>query len=96
MGRYLALWEIDNSRVPVDANEWAEMRRRLMAMVEQDMKAGKLKEWGAFFFERRGYAVYEGTEVEVDSMLGQYTPYGIFKVHPVITLDQLMESLQTR
>jgi len=66
-----------------------------MAMVNQDMKAGKLKEWGAYMFENKGYAVYEGTEAEVATMLGQYNPYVSFKVQPVNSVDQVDEIMKT-
>jgi len=95
MGRYLVLWEVDQSRVPVDAKERGTAWSLLMAMVKEDMKAGKLKEWGAFVGEINGYSVYEGTEVEVSSMLAQYDPYVIFKVHPVGTVAQVDEVVRS-
>lgn len=89
MGRYLVLWEVDQSRVPVDARERGGAWSLLMEMVKQDIKGGKLKEWGAFVGEINGFAVYEGTEIEVGSRLVQYSPYVSFKVHPVASVNQV-------
>ena len=65
MGRYLLLWEIDMSRAPVDPKERGEAWSLFMNMVKEDQKKGISKDWGAFVAEPNGYAVVEGTEVEV-------------------------------
>lgn len=95
MGKYLVLWEVDQSRVPVDTKERGGAWSLLVAMVKQDIKGGKVKEWGAFVGEINGYAVYEGTEVEVGSMLVQYSPYVSFKVHPAASVKQVDEIIKS-
>ena len=95
MGKYLVLWEVDQSRVPVDAKERGGAWSLLTAMVKQDIKGGKVKEWGTFVGEINGYAVYEGTEVEVGSMLVQYSPYVSFKVHPAASVNQVAEIIKS-
>ena len=95
MGRYLVLWEVDQSRVPVDAKERGGAWSLLMAMVKQDIKGGKLKDFGAFVGEINGYSVCEGTEVEVGSMLAQYAPYVSFKVHPATSVNQSDEIVKS-
>jgi len=95
MGRYLVLWEVDQSRVPVDAKERVGAWSLLMAMVKQDREAGKIKEWGTFVGEINGFAVYEGTEVEVASKLVQYSPYVSFKVHPLLSESQTNEVIKS-
>ena len=95
MGRYLVMWEVDQSRVPVDAKERGSAWSLLMEMVKQDIKGGKLKEWGAFVGEISGFSVYEGTEVEVGSRLVQYSPYVSFKVHPVASVNQVDEVIKS-
>jgi len=47
------------------------------------------KDWGSFVGELKGYAVAEGTEVEVANMLMQYTPYVSFKTHPIASVAQV-------
>ena len=88
MGKYLVLWEVDQSRVPVDAKERGAAWSLLMEMVKQDMKSRQMKDWGAFVGEINGYSIYEGTEVEVGNMLMQYAPYVSFKVHPVASVTK--------
>ena len=95
MGRYLVLWEVDPSRVPVDAKERGGAWSLLMAMVRQDREAGMIKDWGTFVGEINGFAVYEGTEVAVGSALVKYVPYVSFKVHPLASVSQTDEIVKS-
>ena len=95
MARYLVLWEVDQSRVPVDAKERSGAWSVLMAMVRQEREAGMIKDWGTFVGEINGFAVYEGTEVEVGSALMKYAPYVSFKVHPLASESQTNEIVKS-
>jgi hypothetical protein len=89
MGKYLVLWEVDRTRVPVDAKERGAAWGLMLDMVKKDIQAGMSKDWGSFVGELKGYAVAEGTEVEVANMLMQYSPYVSFKVHPIASVAQV-------
>jgi hypothetical protein len=91
MGKYLVLWEIDQTKIPIDPKERGDGWGFLMAMVRQDIEKGLTKDWGAFVGETSGYAVNEGTELEVMKGLQQYVPFCIFKVHPIATETQVNE-----
>jgi hypothetical protein len=95
MGKYLVLWEVDQSRVPVDAKERGAAWSFMLEMVKQDLKSGKAKDWGGFVGENNGYSIAEGTEVEVGNMLHQYTPYVTYKVHPVSSVSQIGEVIKS-
>jgi hypothetical protein len=95
MGRYLVMWEVDPSRVPVDAKERGGAWSLLMAMIKQSREAGKLKDFGTFTGEINGFSVYEGTDVEVANILVQYSPYVSFKVHPLLTESQTNEVIKS-
>ena len=96
MGRYLSLWEIDPTRVPVSPQERAAGWGALTNMVKEDMKKGIIKDWGSFVGELNGYAVAEGSEVEIGKMNAQYAPFVRFKVYAIASLldvEQVMKSL---
>lgn len=95
MGKYLALWEIDTTKMPVDPKERGAVFGTLMEMVGQDLQKGTLKDWGAFVGENNGYGVAEGTEVEIGKMNQQYAPFVRFKVHPVSSVDQVGEVIKS-
>ena len=94
MGRYLLLWEIDRTRIPVDLKERGVGFNMLLEMVKQDIKKGLTKDWGVFVGESSGYSVVEGTEVEIMKQLQQYTPFVYFKVHPIGSVAQAEEMIK--
>ena len=94
MGKYLIHWEMDQARMPIDPKERGGAWSLLMAMVRQDYERGIVKDFGMFVGQSSGYAVHEGTEVEVMNTLQQYVPFAIFKVYPVASEDQTNEMIK--
>jgi len=94
MGKYLVLWEVDQTKIPVDPKERGDGWAFLMAMIRKDIEKGLTKDWGSIVGETGGYAVNEGTEVEVMNGLQQYVPFCIFKVYPIATESQVNEMLK--
>jgi hypothetical protein len=94
MGKYLLLWEIDRTKLPVSPKERGAGWNALMEMVKQDMKKGLLKDWGTFIGELNGYGVEEGSELEVMNAVQQYTPFVHFKVHPIGSVSQVEEMIK--
>ena len=70
--RYLLIWKLDHTKIPVDLRARAAGWRPLIEMVKDDLDKGLTKEWGVFAGEGRGYCV-----VEVDSHVQNELPvYG--------------------
>ena len=93
MAKYLVYWEVDHSKIPIDPKERGAGWGMLLEIVAQDMKKGITKDWGAFVGESNGYAVLEGTELEVMKSLQQYVPFCIFEVRSVATVGQVNEMI---
>jgi hypothetical protein len=94
MGKYLYLWELDRTKIPVDAKERGVGLTMLLEMVKQDIKKGITKDWGAFAGEFNGYSVVEGTEVEILKQVQQYTPFVYFKTYPIASVAQVEEMIK--
>jgi hypothetical protein len=94
MGKYLMLWEIDATKVPVSPKERGAGWSALIEMVKQDIKKGQIKDWGVFVGEGNGYSVMEGTELEVMNALQRFTPFVRFKVHPIASVSQVEEVIK--
>ncbi|MFA7705906.1 MAG: hypothetical protein WCX91_02200 [Candidatus Omnitrophota bacterium] len=94
MGKYLLLWEIDRTKIPMDPKERSIGFNMLLDIVKQDIKKGITKDWGAFPGEFYGYSIVEGTEVEIMKLVQQYTPFVFFKVHPVASITHTEEMLK--
>lgn len=91
MARYLALWEADYSRIPIDPKERGTGWAVLVDKVKQDMKTGIMKDYGSFVGQPNGFAILEGTEVEVSKAIQQYIPFFTYKVYPLSSLEQVEE-----
>jgi hypothetical protein len=94
MGKYLFLWQLDQTRLPVSSKERGVGFNMLMEIVKQDIKKGIIKDWGVFVGERYGYMVAEGTEVEIMNTTQQYSPFVHFKAHPIGSVSQVEEMIK--
>jgi len=94
MPRYLLLWEVDHTKIPIDRKERGAGWAALMNMVRQDREKGMMKDWGAFVGETRGHGVYEGSELEVMKAIQQYVPFVRFQVHPIASESQVNEMIR--
>ena len=91
MGRYLVIWEVEKSHIPLDPKERADSFALLMAMTKQDIEKGLIKEWSVEVGGGRGYNFVEGTEIEVSNMIQQFVPYINTQVVPIATFSQTEE-----
>jgi hypothetical protein len=92
MVKFLIVWELDTTKMPADLKEIVTARTKLLNMVKDDLKSGALTEWGRFAGENGGYAICEGTEVELDKETAKYCPYVNFKkVYPILSVSQVEE-----
>jgi len=94
MGKYLVLYELDTTRLPVSPKERGAASLPLIEMVKQDLKKGIMKDWGEFVGEGCGYVVMEGTELEIMNTLQRYNPFVRFKSHAIGSLTQVEEMLK--
>jgi hypothetical protein len=94
MGKYLMLWELNESKIPVKVKDRGVATSFLLETVKQDMKKGLVKDWGVFVAENNGYAVSEGTEMDVINMMQQYNPFVRFKVHPIASVSHMDEMIK--
>jgi hypothetical protein len=94
MAKYLLLWEVDSAKVPTATKDRGTAWLALVEMVKADMKKGVGRDWGAFPGELKGYAIDEGTEVEIVSALMQYAPYVKFEVHPIVSIDLVEQAIK--
>jgi hypothetical protein len=94
MGRYLLLWEIDRTKIPLDIKERGIGFEMLLGIVNDDIKKGITKDWGAYVGEYKGYSVVEGTEVDVINQLERFSPFVIFNVHPIASVTNVGEMIK--
>lgn len=91
MTKYLILWNAVKAGVP---EKTEDRSTQLLRMVQEDLKAGKMKDWGIFAEGGAGYAIFEGSETDLALEAGKYRPNIEGGVHTVLTVDQQMEVLR--
>jgi hypothetical protein len=89
MAKFLLDWELDSSKTPVNPKERAEGWSMLMKAVQQDLRNGVIKEWGAFAGESKGYCVMEGSAAEVHTLVQKFVPFVQFESHPLVSADEV-------
>ncbi len=95
MQKYMMLWKLNRSLIPVNPQERGEGFSLLMSLVQQDIEVGLTKDWGCFVGEGNGYCIVEGSEIEISKMVQQYSPYCEFSTHPVASVDQMNDVIRT-
>ena len=95
MGRYLILWEADESKIPIDPEERKMGWLMATEMVKQDMKEGLVKDYGVFIGQANGFSIAEGTEEQVLNMTIKFMPFFRFKVIPLVSIDQVEAAVKT-
>ena len=91
MAKYLINWEADISRWSTDPKERATMSIKMAEGIKQNMKEGRIRDWGLFVGGVAGYAVVEGNAPDVYKDLRQDYPYVTYKVQQVLSLDEALE-----
>jgi len=91
MGKYLVLWEVDWTKIPIDRKERGMGWNGLLALVKKDIERGIQKDWGGFVGETKGYGIIEASEVEIGKQLQKYVPFTKFEVKAIATIDQVQE-----
>lgn len=89
MGRYLVIWELDESKIPLNPEERKAIWQGAIAMTRQDIESGITKDWGVFLGQTNGYAISEATEEELHAAMLKYVPIVRFKVHQLVSIEQL-------
>ena len=95
MAKYLITWESDISRVPADPKERVAMRMKMLEMTKQNLKEGKISDWGIFLGGYKGYAVGEGSAVDMAIGTAQFSPYVTFNVEEVLSVDEMLEATKS-
>ena len=88
MGRYLCLWEIHHTAIPTSTEGWAHWED-LLGWLREQMEAGFFKDWGQFIGELRGYAVVEGSELDITHLAQRLVTICAFRFHPIASVDQV-------
>ena len=92
MSNYLLLWEVDPTKTPEDPKERQQQWLTFENTVLEQLKNTGLNGWGQFVGEINGYALFEGTEVELMTFTALWVPFVKFSVRSIISIKQAIEA----
>ncbi len=93
MSKFYVRWQTKTQMLPSIPEERRKLLVSMLEMVKQDMKAGKVKDWGNVPGESSGYSIMEeASETDLLTGLLRFMPYVTFEVRPVLTVEQTIEA----
>jgi len=95
MPKYLNLWEIDNSKMPVDLNERAGLQMKQLEMIKKMIAEKQISDWGLFAGGGAGYAIAEGTASDMLKRTLPFGPFVKFKIQPVLSPDEVIQVMKS-
>ena len=95
MAKYLITWESDVSRMPTDHKERAAMRMKMLEITKRNLKEGKLSDWGVFLGGYKGYAIGQGSAIDMAIGMARFSPYVTFNVQEVLSVDEMLEAVKS-
>jgi hypothetical protein len=92
MTKFHIEWK-QSSKIPEDPVKLAKLYLSHMELVKADLKSGKLTDFGQYSNGSSGYALVEGTEIDVFTTLMKWLPYVEFDVKPIVNVDKTIEAI---
>lgn len=88
--KYFSLWELDMSRMPVDAKERNEIMMNLIKVTRQWKKDHPDGDWGSFIGENKGFSM-GGNPQDIMKLNMIFAPYVHFKVYQAASIEEVEE-----
>ena len=93
MSKFYVRWQTNPQMIPSIPEERRKVLLSLLEMVKQDIKAGKIRDWGNVPGESAGYLIMEeASETDLLASLLKFMPYVGFEVKPILNVDQTIEA----
>jgi hypothetical protein len=90
MTKYLVKWQQNESLMPSDPTMMAQLLLSLLDGAREDLKSGKVIDWGSYCDASGGYCIVEGNESELFDQLLKWYPYITFDAKPVLNVEQVI------
>lgn len=91
MARYFVEWEIDNSKAAEDRAELKKRYQGFVALIEQQLESGQIKEFSVFAGELPGHVIIEGEAKDLHNFALVYTPDVTFTPHVLLSIQETGE-----
>ena len=93
MAKFHVRWHLNPLAVPENPEERAKLWLSMFEMVKAKLDSGRLIDWGGYCDLSGGYAISQVDEAELLTALQRLTPYIVFEVKSVLTVDHFKDSI---
>ncbi len=80
--------------IPTNPEERVKLWISMLELVKADIKSGALGDWGMCSDSSGGYAFAETDEKTLHTTILRWMPYVNFNIKPVMTADQVIDSIK--
>ena len=87
-------WRLNNEFTPTDPVEMGKLWMGMLQMVKADLENGTMTDWGECYNGGEGYALSELSVPDIRTAIMRYSPYFSFDIKPVLSADQIMDSIK--
>ena len=94
MTKYLIKWQKNESLMPPDLATMAKLQLSMLEGAKENLKSGKMIDWGSYCDASGGYCIAEGNESELFDQLLKWYPYITFDAKPVLNVDQVIGAIK--
>ena len=91
MTKYLVIWQANPNLIPADQVERFKLWLKMLELTKADLQSGKDQDWGMSADLSMGYAITEQNDKEIFADLMRFSPMVQFTIHPVLSVDEIME-----
>jgi len=94
MTKFHITWKLNPLLIPEDPEKRTKLWLSMLEMVKTELSTGGLTDWAEFCDLSGGYSIAEANEADLFTSLLRWNPYIIFDIKPVLTSDQVIESIK--
>ncbi len=94
MTKFYMRWHLNPVLIPTNPEERVKSWMSMLEMVKADLKSGGISDWGMCNDASGGYAFADTDEKTLNTTILRWMPYVIFNIKPVLTVDQIMDSIK--
>ena len=87
-------WHLNPMLIPTNPEERMKLWMSMLELVKAEIKTSAMSDWGMCSDASGEYAFAETDEKTLHTTITKWMPYVIFDIKPVLTVDQIMESLK--
>ena len=91
---YLILWEGDGALMPKDPKERDKLVMGWTERVKKDLESGDTKMWGVSIGGGQGFSITEVDPKDIYAKASTYMPYIKFDIRPMLTIDEMIETMK--